>query len=72
MKPTEDQILCARKCANVQEGVKDLMRQGMRSEGAAIKLIAQQNPKAYNEWRRSPPQPKARSLATSKFRFSGV
>jgi hypothetical protein len=70
-EPSEEQKAIARKCASVEAGKKELARTGM-TEGAAIKLIAQQNPAAYNAWRVAPVQSKARPLATSKFRFRGV
>jgi len=71
-EPTSEQVTVARKCASVEAGVKELRRYGM-SEGRAIKLIAQQNPDAYNHWRSAPmPQSKARPLASTRFRFSGV
>jgi uncharacterized protein YoaH (UPF0181 family) len=71
-EPSEEQRTIARKCASVEEGVKELKRYGM-SEGRAIKLIAKQNPGAYNKWRQAPVQQgRARSLPSTMFSIRGV
>jgi hypothetical protein len=69
--PTEDQRAIARKCTSVEEGVKELKRTGLNG-GKAIKLIAQQNPKAYNQWRAAPIEGRARSLPSTMFSIRGV
>jgi hypothetical protein len=70
--PTEDQRAIARKCASVEEGVKELKRTGLNG-GKAIKLIAQQNPKAYNVWRSAPvQQSKSGRFPSTMFAIRGV
>jgi hypothetical protein len=70
MSVTDRQKDIAARCATVEDGIRQLKRVGLNA-GKAIKLIAEQNGKVYNQWREQQPvQPKSTDLAKSPQRFS--
>jgi len=70
MNVTDKQKEIAARCATVEDGIRQLKREGLNA-GKAIKLIAEQNGKIYNRWREQQPvQPKVTDLAKNPQRFS--